>query len=110
MKEGHDMVMEVVSSYRDKLNGYAKMNFLELWYTKFTMDDLRGLSDSTSGPAHFNIEHWMFGVGYSIRHSKISFLPNELQNSTLDVQYSLPVRQAGIFKLFKTNPIITSHA
>lgn len=45
-KEGHEMVMELVSSYRDKLNEYAEMNFLELWYTKLTVEDLRRFSES----------------------------------------------------------------
>src|SRR4029079_19194298 len=45
-KESYNVVMDLLSSYRDKLNEYAEMNFLELWYTKFTFEDLRKLSAS----------------------------------------------------------------
>lgn len=45
-KEGLHITMELVSSYQNKLNEYSRMNFLELWYTKFTLDDIRALSPS----------------------------------------------------------------
>ena len=45
-KDSHDITMEFASTYRDKMNEYSKMDFLELWYTKFTMDDLRRISRS----------------------------------------------------------------
>jgi len=43
-KEGHNVTMEFVSSYQNKVKEYSEMNFLELWYTKFTMEDIRKLS------------------------------------------------------------------
>jgi uncharacterized protein (DUF2252 family) len=43
-KEGHDITMEFVSSYQNKVKEYSEMNFLELWYTKFTLEDIRKLS------------------------------------------------------------------
>lgn len=45
-EDGHDITMELASSYQKKLNEYSEMNFLELWYTKFTMDDLRKMTRS----------------------------------------------------------------
>ena len=45
-KAGFDVTMELVSSYQNKMKEYAAMNFLELWYTKFTVEDIRKLSSS----------------------------------------------------------------
>ena len=42
----HEITIELISTYRDRLNEYAEMNFLELWYTKFTFEDLDHLSTS----------------------------------------------------------------
>ena len=44
--DSHDITMELASTYQQKLREYSEMNFLELWYTKFTMEDLRNLSPS----------------------------------------------------------------
>jgi len=43
-KEGRSITMELVSSYQQKLKEYSETNFLELWYTKFTVDDIRKMS------------------------------------------------------------------
>src|SRR6476620_11186950 len=43
-KEGHNVTIEFVSSYQNKVKEYSEMNFLELWYTKFTMEDVQKLS------------------------------------------------------------------
>ncbi|PWU02308.1 MAG: DUF2252 domain-containing protein [Bacteroidetes bacterium] len=43
-KEGRNITMELVSSYQNKLSEYSQMNFLELWYTKFTLEDIRKMS------------------------------------------------------------------
>lgn len=45
-QESTDITMRLVTSYQDKVAEYAQMNFLDLWYTKFTIEDLRGLSDN----------------------------------------------------------------
>src|SRR6201995_2949851 len=47
-KLSHDITMELVSSYQDNMNEYSRMNFLELWYTKFTVEDIRAMSKSKS--------------------------------------------------------------
>jgi uncharacterized protein (DUF2252 family) len=41
---GRNITMELILRYQNKLKEYSEMNFLELWYTKFTLEDIRKLS------------------------------------------------------------------
>ena len=45
-QDSHDITMEVASTYQQKVREYSEMNFLELWYTKFTVADIRKMSPS----------------------------------------------------------------
>jgi uncharacterized protein (DUF2252 family) len=45
-EDSRDIVMKLVTTYQEKMNIYARMNFLEFWYTRFTLGGLRKLSEN----------------------------------------------------------------
>jgi len=78
-EQGREMVMELVSSYRDKVNEYAEMNFLELWYTKLTFEDLRKLSETKN----FRTELIRHLKRYGSNHTSKSFTKSLLIHLTV---------------------------
>ena len=45
-EDERNITLELINSYQNKMREYSEMNFLELWYTKFTVEDIRKLSSS----------------------------------------------------------------
>jgi uncharacterized protein (DUF2252 family) len=45
-EDERNITLELINSYQNKIREYSEMNFLELWYTKFTVEDIRKLSSS----------------------------------------------------------------
>ncbi|HEY4323927.1 MAG TPA: DUF2252 domain-containing protein [Mucilaginibacter sp.] len=47
--DGLDVTMAAVSSYREKINEYAAMNFLDLWYSKLTLEEIQRTAKTKEG-------------------------------------------------------------